>query len=82
MGAVESEDSGADEIRGEPLLSVLVLEGLLPVGRCELKHAAVNARTLAFWKWRLKRDGSPEVAVRQARRVRRARVAEPSGGAI
>jgi hypothetical protein len=29
----------------------------------------VNARTLAFWKWRLKRDGSPDVAVKHAPRT-------------
>jgi transposase len=33
------------------------------------EREGVNARTLAFWKWRLKRDGALGVATRPARRA-------------
>ncbi len=42
MGALEGEDGGAEGIRLEPLLSIWVLEGLLPVDRRELGRAAVR----------------------------------------
>jgi hypothetical protein len=32
------------------------------------EQEGVNARTLAFWKWRLKRDRGSEVATKPARR--------------
>ena len=32
------------------------------------EREGVNARTLAFWKWRLKRDGAPGAATGTARR--------------
>ena len=31
------------------------------------EQEGVNARTLAFWRWRLKRDGAPGAATRAAR---------------
>lgn len=31
------------------------------------ERKGVNARTLAFWKWRLKRDGADEVALKAPR---------------
>jgi len=33
------------------------------------EEEGVNARTLAFWKWRLKREGAAPVATRSARRT-------------
>lgn len=33
------------------------------------EQEGVNARTLAFWKWRLKRDGAPGIVTRRARRA-------------
>jgi transposase len=33
------------------------------------EQEGVNARTLAFWKWRLKRDGATDIATRVARRA-------------
>ena len=33
------------------------------------EQEGVNARTLTFWKWRLKRDGAGHVATRSARRT-------------
>jgi hypothetical protein len=39
------------------------------------EQEGVNARTLAFWKWRLKRDGAPGVAMKPGRRRAEKRVA-------
>src|SRR5438034_9911802 len=39
---VEREDGATEDVGGETLLSVLVLEGLLPVGGGELEDAAAR----------------------------------------
>jgi len=39
------------------------------------RQEGVNARTLAFWKWRLKRDGAPGIATMRAARRAEKRVA-------